>query len=126
MLSNPVFNRFGSPLVLYPCGSTSPDTEGVYFHLCGIRLLLHVSPSVLKLHYLNGVEHLPPSLRTSLELDQQKVQQWAVGRLRRAVWEIQLALRREKTQARKMEGTSLSFSLTSCVGMSSVTSWVCG
>ncbi|CAI8025922.1 E3 ubiquitin-protein ligase HERC2 [Geodia barretti] len=75
-----------------------------YAALCGWLGLTSSGPSVLKLHYLNGVEHLPPSLRTSLELDQQKVQQWAVGRLRRAVWEIQLALRREKTQARKMEG----------------------
>lgn len=59
--------------------------------------------SVPKLHYMSGVEHIPPSLRTHLELDLQRVHQWVVERLRNSVCDIQLALKSEKT-AKKMEG----------------------
>lgn len=63
----------------------------------------HCLCSVPKSHYLSGVEHIPPAMRTRLELDLQRVQLWVVKRLRSSVWQIQLALRKEKS-ARKMEG----------------------
>ena len=67
------------------------------------------------MHYMNGVEHVPPSLRVSLELELERVQRWVVGRLRSAVWEVHLALRREKTCARKSEGVCVYVCERECV-----------
>ena len=88
----------------------------VCVRVCQILILLHLPQcSVPKLHYLSGVEHIPASLRTRLELELQRVQRWVVGRLRSSVWQIQLSLRRDKT-ARKMEGECVCV----CVCMSVV------
>ena len=67
------------------------------------------------MHYMNGVEHVPPSLRVSLELELERVQRWVVGRLRSAVWEVHLALRREKTCARKSEGACVCVGVCVCL-----------
>ena len=65
--------------------------------------LPYFSHSMPKSHYLSGVEHIPPDLRTRLELELQRMQHWVVGKLRQSVWQAQLALKRGKA-ARKIEG----------------------
>lgn len=46
-----------------------------------------------KPHYLSGVENIPPTLQTQLELEFQEMEQWVVKKLRGSIVEAEQALR---------------------------------
>ena len=45
-----------------------------------------------KPHYLSGVENIPPTLQTQLELEFQEMEQWVVKKLRASIVEAEQAL----------------------------------
>ena len=53
----------------------------------------HQQQSMAKPHYLSGVENIPPTLQTQLELEFQEMEQWIVKKLRASVVEAEQALR---------------------------------
>ena len=62
----------------------------VYYCTC---TYVRVHCSISRPHYLANVEHTPPALLSSLELEFHRVERWMLSRLRSAVWEVEHALR---------------------------------
>ena len=54
-----------------------------------------------KPHYLSGVENIPPTLQTQLELEFQEMEQWVVKKLRASIVEAEQALRQANVAATK-------------------------
>ena len=67
-----------------------------YSILCGWLGVVsggHQQQGVAKPHYLSGVENIPPTLQTQLELEFQDLEQWVIKKLRGSVVEAEQALR---------------------------------
>ena len=52
-----------------------------------------------KPHFISGVENIPPTLQTQLELEFQDLEQWVIGNLRESIVEAELALKQGNTAA---------------------------
>ena len=53
----------------------------------------HQQQSSPKSHYISGVENVPPTLQTQLELEFQDLEQWALKKLRASIVEAEQALK---------------------------------
>lgn len=49
--------------------------------------------SVAKTHYSSGVENIPPTLQTQLELEFQDMEEWIIRKLRASIVEAEQTLR---------------------------------
>ena len=74
----------------WPC---SGHLSIIWYSTLYIIVHVRVHCSISRPHYLANVEHTPPALLSSLELEFHRVERWMLSRLRSAVWEVEHALR---------------------------------
>ena len=65
--------------------------------------------SMAKPHYLSGVENIPPTLQTQLELEFQEMEQWVVKKLRASIVEAEQALKQANIPSPKPEPCEFLF-----------------
>ena len=63
----------------------------------------HQQQSMTKPHYSSGVENVPPTLHTQLELEFQDMEHWVIKKLRSSVVEAEQALKQANTSATKQD-----------------------
>ena len=88
-----------------------------YSILCGWLGVVKTSTSqqqqsMAKPHYLSGVENIPPTLQTQLELEFQEMEQWVVKKLRTYIVEAEQALKQANIPSGKQEPCEFNLHVT--------------